>query len=141
MATFDLTDALGRNFAFLSETTNARTALVVIDYGDGTVDRFRVATNVDRDPVTSEPVGISMGEVMKDILQLDYATQERMRNGQPTGVNVLTRVKTVVVDPGPNRFWVIIGTEDRHVAPNLSFDDIVVKSGDHLRSAALTTIV
>lgn len=44
VANFDMTDEFGRNFAFTSQEVNDRTAAINIDFGDGRVERFRVAT-------------------------------------------------------------------------------------------------
>src|SRR5690606_21300411 len=44
VGTFDLLDSENRNFASLAEVPNARTALITVDYGDGRVERYRVAT-------------------------------------------------------------------------------------------------
>jgi hypothetical protein len=44
VANFDIQDEEGRNFAFISEDVNDLTAGLIIDYGNGSVDRFRVAT-------------------------------------------------------------------------------------------------
>src|SRR5262249_10538879 len=41
-------DAQGINFDFLTQNTFARTAELVFDFGDGRVERYRVATNVAR---------------------------------------------------------------------------------------------
>ncbi len=45
---FELINEQGINFAFIDEVTQARTARISIDYGDGTFEEFRVATNIDR---------------------------------------------------------------------------------------------
>lgn len=48
VANYDMQDEEGRNFAFSSLDTFDRTAGLTIDYGDGTVDRHRIATSVAR---------------------------------------------------------------------------------------------
>lgn len=48
VANYDMQDESGRNFAFSSLDTYDRTAGLTIDYGDGTVDRHRIATSIFR---------------------------------------------------------------------------------------------
>jgi len=44
VANFDMVDEFGRNFAFVSQDVAERTAAIVIDFGDGSTETFRVAT-------------------------------------------------------------------------------------------------
>ncbi len=44
VANYDIEDEAGRNLAFISQQVNDRTAGLVVDYGNGTVDRFRIST-------------------------------------------------------------------------------------------------
>ncbi|HEX7003623.1 MAG TPA: hypothetical protein VF168_05520 [Trueperaceae bacterium] len=48
VANYDIEDEEGRNFAFSSLDTYDRTAGITIDYGDGSVGRYRIAANVTR---------------------------------------------------------------------------------------------
>ncbi|MEX2535084.1 MAG: hypothetical protein WD273_05730 [Trueperaceae bacterium] len=48
VANYDIEDEEGRNFAFSSLDTYNHTAGLTIDYGDGSVDRHRIAANVTR---------------------------------------------------------------------------------------------
>lgn len=45
LVNYDLTDEFGRNFAFASQTARDRTAGIIIDYGNGTVERSLVVTS------------------------------------------------------------------------------------------------
>lgn len=71
LANFDITDELGRNFAFTSQTIFDRTAGISIDYGDGTVESFRVATNSTFD-AEGRSNGITMAYALQDILKLKF---------------------------------------------------------------------
>ncbi len=62
-AAFELVNEAGINFAFIEEITQARTGRVTIDFGDGTFEEYRVATNVDRN-TDSSLAGIKMSKVM-----------------------------------------------------------------------------
>jgi len=69
VANFDVVDEQGRNFAFISQLVNDRTAGLIIDYGNGQVDRYRVATNSTFDD-QGRPRGITMAYALQDILGL-----------------------------------------------------------------------
>ncbi len=47
-AVYELVNDKGINFAFVDEVTQARTARLSIDFGDGRFEEYRIATNVDR---------------------------------------------------------------------------------------------
>jgi hypothetical protein len=60
------------NFAKLGESVIQRTGILVIDYGDGRVERFMVATNVRRN-LDGSGTGISLEEALKEIIGIsDY---------------------------------------------------------------------
>ena len=42
---FDLLDEYGRNFVFSSQDVNDRTAGITIDFGQGSVESYRIATH------------------------------------------------------------------------------------------------
>ncbi len=144
---FDLRNAEGVNFKFLTENTFRRTALVEIDFGDS-VETYRVATNVNRNP-DSSLAGVRMFEVMDDILGLKkndpaagYTVQVRTGTigGQPVAPNVevLTSVRGQRFEVGavptrPARFWAIVGNRGEHAELDRSFDDIVLHAGDEIR--------
>ena len=60
LANFDITDELGRNFAFSSKDVLDRTAGITFDLGDGRVENYRVATASAHDRATGRPLGITM---------------------------------------------------------------------------------
>ncbi|UCE60817.1 MAG: hypothetical protein JSU63_03520 [Phycisphaerales bacterium] len=95
VANFDIVDEQGRNFAFLTQDVNDRTAGLIIDFGTGEVGRYRVSThsrydvnecdgasnrpgafcrsdadcpNGSCDLSNAKPVGVSMEFVLQDIL-------------------------------------------------------------------------
>lgn len=78
LANFDITDELGRNFAFTSQTVFDRTAGLSIDYGDGRLETFRIATNSTFDEF-GESRGITMAFALQDILRLK--TGDAIRDG------------------------------------------------------------
>ncbi len=129
---FELENAEGINFTFLTENTYSRTALLVLDYGDGTVDRFRVATNVDRDPQTAAFTGVTMRRVMEEILGIGYETTD-------PGVAGGAYLETIVRPDGTRlesdfQFsrWVVFGSPGLDVETT-DFEDIVLRNRDELR--------
>jgi len=67
VANFDVVDEAGRNLAFITQDVNDRTAGLIIDYGNGAVERYRVATNSVFD-ANARPAGITLGHALQEIL-------------------------------------------------------------------------
>jgi hypothetical protein len=143
VGTFDLLDSENRNFAFLSEVTNARTALITIDYGDGRVERYRVATGVARRP-DGTPGGVTMGHALREIIGLDYETDlgEVLAGDEATATleQRLMRVKNVITDASASSAWAVLGSRDALVAPGLDFDDILLEGRDGIFLAYITDV-
>lgn len=68
VANFDITDEQGRNFAYISQDVNDRTAGLIIDYGNGEVEKYRIATSSTFDENTGKPKGITMAYALQAIL-------------------------------------------------------------------------
>jgi len=91
VANFDVEDEFGRNLAFISQAVNDRTAGLTIDYGNGQVDRYRVAIHGIVDEATGEFIGgfddrgrqggLPMWYVLQDILGMK-------KNGVPDAITV-----------------------------------------------------
>lgn len=121
------------NFAKLGEDVIQRTGLIVIDYGDGNIERHMVATNVFRHPDGSGR-GLSLGEALRDVIGLDHdsevvAGEER---------RVLTRIRTrayyaAAPDAAVRGFWVVGGNGTLFDQPlAVDFDDIVLRAGERV---------
>ncbi len=141
-------NAAGINFNFLTETTFSRTALVVIDYGDGDFEQYRVATNVDRDPATAAFTGITMGRVMQDILELDYEVGTNGVAGAPGARQPQLRAITrgdgqrfayVPTQPGflPEARWIVFASASVDLVDAnsnaIAFEDIRLRNRDEIR--------
>jgi len=125
----ELLAANGINFDFLTEKTLARTALVTIDFGDGRLERHRVATNVERAPDSSF-LGVPMRRVMSDLLGIPYDTAPSL--AEPDEV-VLSRVRDA--DSSLLTGWsVFVGTQ-REEPIATRFDDITLRAGDEITLA------
>ena len=60
------------NYARLGESVIQRTGILVIDFGDGTVERYAIATNTERNADGSGK-GVTLAEALRDVLGLtDY---------------------------------------------------------------------
>lgn len=153
-ATFELLNSEGTNFVFATEQTFSRTALVVVDFGDGTQIKQRIATNVDRTP-NGGFAGVRMGEVMRE---LGLAFTSDNLPGEPrrlTSVNGVSEQlhfgaapalgdPTYPPDQTPGErplraFWYVV----RAVAAgdptpeqlNVDFENIILQARDEIRLA------
>jgi hypothetical protein len=135
-------DEMGVNetvsFNKLGESVVQQTGLITIDYGDGTVDRHMVATNVYRHPDGSAR-GVTLKEALASILKLPYETEaQKDADGNVVGKKVLKKVKTTATyqdDPlkRGRGFWVVAGNGDAFSnGIQTDFDDIVLKSGERI---------
>ncbi|MEN0065399.1 MAG: LamG-like jellyroll fold domain-containing protein [Myxococcota bacterium] len=131
VASFELSNSEGQNFGFLSETTNAQTGLVTIDFGNGVVIEQRVATNVLRD--NARIVGIRMADVLNRALGLSYRTAVQDDDKE-------TQVLVAVTPPGgdevafdetASRFWAVIGSSGTTI-DDVSFDEILLQAGESI---------
>lgn len=133
----------GRSFARLSQDVSAQTAQVVIDYGDNivngteSVERYMVATNVARDRSTNEPIGITLGQLMRDTLKIPYttSTQEILdESGGVTGQQrqVLTQVRSLASQSVEQGVWHVFSSSDSLDNPTTDFDEIVLKARDRI---------
>ncbi len=120
----DLSTESGIDFDFISEETIGRTAALVIDYGDGNLERYRFATNAARGPGAVYE-GITMDEVLTDLLEIPYEADEQ-------GL-LQVRDKRFTVGPNPDSgeqetksAWAVF-VEDESQA-NSVFGEIVVKA-------------
>lgn len=150
---FDILDEFGRNFVFSSQEVNDRTAGLTIDFGDGTVERYRVATNSKFD-AKGVALGISMerGLAITGITRTAGDDQPLVPPANPLdplplsirktygtltntdGVEILTRIRGVqndllAVPEAEKRFWAVI-TSNPDLPPNSSFSAIPLKAGD-----------
>lgn len=154
-ANFALTDKTGSAFSFsIGEETTSRTALLTLDYGGvRPLERYRVATNVERN-ASGRTAGVRLGDVMRDVLGLQpgvgYETAQRT-----DGTNrVLTKLRDVAARPAPDggteRFWVSFATTNpdstlppvsqRITGATVDFDDIVLMPRDSLTLAFVADV-
>ena len=126
------------NFAKLGESVVQQTGLLTIDYGDGTIERHMIATNVNRNPDGSAR-GITLKEALASVLTTTYQTEaQKDANGTVVGKKALKKIKTVATyqnDPlqAGRGFWIVSGTGDAFAAGiDTDFDDIVLKSGQRI---------
>ncbi|MBL8877821.1 MAG: IPT/TIG domain-containing protein [Phycisphaerales bacterium] len=151
-ATFELLNAEGTNFLFTTEQAFARTALVVVDFGNGTLIKHRIATNVDRTPAGGF-AGVRMADVMRD-LNLYFAADNlpgeprRLTSVNGIGEQLHGGAAPALGDPPypvghepgdrPLRaFWYVVRagaeTELTDEQLHVDFEDIVLHARDEIR--------
>jgi hypothetical protein len=121
------------DFAVLGESIAQRTGLIVVDYGNGTIERYMVATNVHR-----YPDGSARGVRLGDALDLVGVAHETAARAETDPRRVLTKVGTVQAyvdegNPAIRGLWVVAGTAATFDARlTVDFDDVVVRNGDRI---------
>ena len=149
-ANFELTDKTGSAFSFtIGEETTSRTALLTLDYGGlRPVERYRVATNVER-TASGKPAGVRLGDVLRDVLGLEAGVGFETQARQGTGRKVLTRLRDVAARPatagGAERLWVLFAATNpdatlppvaaRITGATIDFEDIVLMPRDSVTVA------
>lgn len=147
VASFKLNDRTGENFNFsIGETTSNRTALVVLDYGgEKPKERYRVATNVERN-ADGTLAGVKLEKILTDVLNLEKGT-DFVTTADSNGVTKLTALNGVEVadesTDGPLQFWTIIASssstdpnipdiDGRLLDDSVNFEDRVVMPRDKI---------
>jgi len=139
-AYFELENPEGLNFDFLEEVTGPRTAKVLFDFGEGYFEEYRIATNVGRDN-DSKYKGITLGEVMNDVLQIKYSTKNR----QELYPNATSNEKVLHSIWNPNDekytqtheepshgFWSVVLRTNRELEESIDFEDITLHNEEEL---------
>ncbi|PNY79353.1 Ig-like domain-containing protein [Deinococcus koreensis] len=148
---YDISDELGRNFAYTSQQINERTAQVIIDYGGGLpLERYRVATGSTFGG-SGRPAGRTLQSIMEDVLELKHHDASEDAGLSPAerhasystkvvnGVEELWRVRELSkdapvsgsgLDPQRQRWFLI---RDNTLDDTLPFGPTVVQSGQTLR--------
>lgn len=145
-AGFQLLDATGVDFKFRTEQSFGRTATVSIDFGDGRVEQYQVATNVERDRAPGregEPTGIALGDVFTQVLNLPFETSTGAGGRRLRSVRGVAAGSTQVFNPAfpgaasSSKFWAVyVGRDEPRVgdpadAPDV--DQIRIRHGDVVR--------
>ena len=132
-ASYELTDAEGKAFAFNLEEVQAKTATIIIDYaGYLSPERYMVATNVD-----PNHIGVSVGTVMENYLHIPFEAGDILWDGELKWG--LIGVRGVSADEGKNAYWLVVHsyyngfktvtTPYDLLVEDYSFDEIVLKAG------------
>jgi hypothetical protein len=143
------------NLAKLGENVGHKTGLIVIDYGNGDVERYMVATNLRRKE-NGSGYGVTLKESLSDIIGLDYEVCEQI-DPKTGSVNqsVLCRIGNVStfkcdeetfeagqipsvcidqINPAIKGFWTVAGTGAIFDQEDIGdFEDIILESGQQIR--------
>ena len=128
-AFYELENAQGLNFDYLEEVTRWCTARVQIDFGNGTSEEYRVATNVERNDDGSY-AGITLGNAMSDILKIPFQTVARQ--DVSTHEQVLNSVRSVTSTDPAKAFWAVVISGDGASQANVDFQNITLHAGDRV---------
>jgi predicted outer membrane repeat protein len=133
---FELENADHVNFDFLTEVNAGQTAAIIIDPGQSNAEEYRVATNVRRGFGGTFP-GIPLGDILSDILDIDYTTIERrhVEPAAPTNERVLLSLQGLQTDLGnypDGGFWVVVHESEHPTSGLYDFDEVPVRAGDRV---------
>src|SRR5690606_1592434 len=131
IANYDITDEFGRNFAFVEQDVNDRTAFLEINYaGNAAIERFQAATN-DTFTDAGQPAGLTMKQLLEEVLGLEHVDTATDLALDPTvradadlldvsystreladGTSMLYRVRRVSAElTDSERVWWVLGPE------------------------------
>lgn len=122
------------DFEYLRQETNAKTAFVQVDFGNGTVLRHRVATNVARED--GEIVGVDLSRALAIMgvaattgaTTFDGATFDKMVEGVDPQTG-----ETIADDPERNYRWVLAGDLTMpDFGATTAFGDVRLLGGDSI---------
>ncbi len=139
---FDVLDEAGRNLVFTSQDVGDRTAGITLDFGDGQVEAYRVATANAFDG-NGRPIGITMERALEligitkatgpgDDRNNTYATVADNRLGAPSNpivVEALVRMRDVEKSVDGRRFWTAVSS-NIDLDPNSDFSTLVLHAHD-----------
>ncbi len=130
------TDAFGvatTNYAVLGQDVTERCGLLVIDFGDGRVDRYSVATNVQRNPDGSA-AGVRLGDVLRDVLGIPFSTT-MLQPANKEGLMSLGGLSAFQdpSDPSVRGYWALIGsTPEFALGSPTDFEDLCLNNGERI---------
>ena len=128
-AYFDVETAEGLNFAFIEEVTQTRTVGIVIDFGDGNIEHYRVATNVNRN-ADGTYAGVNLYRELTELLAIPITTVDQDFNGDPIPTR-LGQVRGIPEGgPTPEAFWTAAGSSADFEDETVGFEDIRLYAGD-----------
>lgn len=139
-----------RDYNKIGEDVLSRTGLIIIDYGDGRVARYPVATNVKR-VASGAGGGITLKEALSEIIGVDYTVCPRLLDNKQTGTHFLCRVSNEKIDQDkdgmeetyryenygeadvPNGYWLVGGSSPAFLSgEELDFEKTVLRSGERV---------
>lgn len=132
-AFYELENAEGLNFDFLEEVTRWRTARIIIDYGNGANEEYRVATDVERNQ-DGTYAGVTLSNVLGNILQIPFQTVPRqtLQPGSPSNQRVLYSVRDTTMVSVTNGFWSVVWSGEGALQSNADFENITLHAGDQM---------
>lgn len=121
------------NEVYLEEVTSAKTGQIIIDFGNGSIIRERVATNMSR--IDSEIKGTKVSDILSKVLRLDYKSISRKSENDSTEVSVLNSIldnvsgDVISNSESKNKFWAVVGSHGVKINNTMNFEDILLTAG------------
>lgn len=136
-ASMDLTDSNGLDFDYVRQFTAAQTAHLIIDFGDGDVRQYNVATNVDRNTDGSFR-GITLSRVLDD--HLGFRMDDPVGGFKTrTGANGRSALDSLLNhsyrESGGVRtaYWdMVVVKRNQSEQKNPDFNNVVLQAGDYV---------
>ncbi len=134
VSNFDITDEFDNNFSFQQQDVTERTAPIVIDFGDGRVERYWVAVSTGREiggdrivfDENGKVVGITLREALEDVIDLDFSDDS----------GIINRIDDRSTDATKNQAWVLL-TENGY-DPDVSIDKVILTRGNGVTFAFIS---
>lgn len=125
-----------RDYVVQDSSVKQRTGKLTLDYGQGMVKSYNIATNVRRDPDTNKPMGISLKEILAPkILDLEYKSQPSSITGMEilTGLELSSNSGTFreIGSEEKDGFWMVISEQDVSINDK-NFDSIILNQGEQI---------
>lgn len=144
VANFDVLDENGRNLVFTLQDVNDRTVAITLDFGDGIVESYRIATAStfgDDGRMTGitmrralEIIGIfedtGSGIAAKDSYETILDARD-LPDGSTTNVEVLTRLRAVQNSADGRSFWTAVSS-NTDLSPFIDFSDIPLRAHESI---------
>jgi len=139
---FDVLDEAGRNLVFTSQDVGDRTVGITIDFGDGRVEAYRVATASEFGE-DGRMIGITMQRALEIVGILKDTggspvnnTYETIQDTRMVGTNsiqveALTRIRDVENTTDGLKFWAAVAS-NLDLDPNEDFSEIPLRAHDSI---------
>ena len=135
LSKYDAETQTQTSFSYVQQETNAKTAYIHIDYGNGNTLRKRIATNIRKTKGANK--GEYLSDIMTKILDLDYKT-EMIAQKDSDSIQVITGIwddrsnQYIERNDSLSGFWTLVGSKDIRISEDTRMEDVMVPGGSAL---------